>query len=253
MSFWIGKVVAQFLLPPLNVLLVSGIGLALLRRRPRLGRGLLLASWALLYAVSTPLIGRLLLQSLETVPSVPSAARSQPTDVDAIVVLGGGRSCGAPEYGGDTVSATTLERVRYAARLYRRTQMPVLLSGGKPLGGDDTEAELMREVLENELGVPVEWAEAESRTTRENAVMSAPLLHNRGVRGIYLVTHAAHMPRAKRAFERVGLHVVPAPVRFATTCQFTVLDVLPNSAGLTMSRAALHEWLGTLWYRLLSM
>ena len=47
-------------------------------------------------------------------------------------MLGGGVDYGAPEYGGNTVVSSTLVRLRYAARLYRATGKPVLVSGGDP-------------------------------------------------------------------------------------------------------------------------
>ena len=53
----------------------------------------------------------------------------------AIVVLGGGLYFDTPEYGGDTVGGSTLERLRYAATIARKTNLPVLVTGGAGWAG----------------------------------------------------------------------------------------------------------------------
>jgi uncharacterized SAM-binding protein YcdF (DUF218 family) len=103
-----------------------------------------------------------------------------------------------------------LERVRYGARLARLTGLPVLVTGGSVYGGE-TEAKLMREVLELELGVPVQWAESRSRTTHENAKYSADILRAAGIDRIVVVAHGVDMARARAEFEDFGLKVTPAP------------------------------------------
>ncbi len=67
-----------------------------------------------------------------------------------LVALGGGTYPEAPEYGGDTVSTGSLERLRYAALLYRRSGKPILVSGGNPLGHATAEATQMRSLLRDE-------------------------------------------------------------------------------------------------------
>jgi len=54
----------------------------------------------------------------------------QASSAQAIVVLGGGTRRNAPEYGGDTLGALTLERLRYGTVVARVTHLPMLLSGG---------------------------------------------------------------------------------------------------------------------------
>jgi uncharacterized SAM-binding protein YcdF (DUF218 family) len=246
MGFLATKIISAFLLPPLNFLVLGGIGIVLRNRYPRCGHRLILISWLLLYAVSTPLIGRALLQSLEN--TLPLHLNDAAGMADAIVVLSGDRYCNAPEYGGDTVAAQTLERLRYAAKLHRLTGRPILVTGGKPNGGTVPSGFAMQETLVRDFSVPVKWIEDQSKTTLENARFSAPLLRNQGIRSIYLVTHAAHMPRAVAAFEQAGLQVIPAPTGFTRLCALTPLSFLPSSSGLAMSATAMHEWIGRLWY-----
>src|SRR5262245_20637205 len=112
-------------LPPMSLFVAIGIGWMLRRRWPRAGGALILAGLGLLYLLSTPLVARELLRSLESDP-VPDLARAR--EAGAIVVLGADLSSEAPEYGGFSVGALTLERMRYAARLHRQTGLPVLVS-----------------------------------------------------------------------------------------------------------------------------
>jgi uncharacterized SAM-binding protein YcdF (DUF218 family) len=51
------------------------------------------------------------------------------------------------------------------------------------------------------------------------------------------------MPRAAAAFERAGLHVLPAPTGFILPVERDLLEWLPSAYGLQVSRALLREWL----------
>ena len=110
-----------------------------------------------------------------------------------------------------------IERVRYAARIAKVSQLPILISGGSPLSSPPSEAELMAEVMEKDLGVSVRWQEKDSRTTWENATLSAAILKPAGVKRIVLVTQAFHMARARWCFERQGFEVIAAPMGFMST------------------------------------
>ena len=169
MSWTATNLVSAFLLPPLNLILLGALGVLLLKHHPRLGRFLLASTLVLLYLISTPFISETLLQKLET----ESVIDSTDTGAGAIVVLGGGTYFNAVEYGGDTVNRYSLERIRYAARLYQLTGKPILVTGGAPLGNISSEAEQMKAVLENEFRVPVNWVESASNNTHENAYKSS--------------------------------------------------------------------------------
>jgi len=246
MHWLIPKLISAVLLLPLNLLLLGGLGILLLRRRPRLGRTLIIVAWLSLWAFSTPIISSALLHTVERIP--PLRWDQLPPDAEAIVVLGSGTYCQAPEYGEDSVTAYALERLRYAAELYRQTGKPILVTGGK-LNNSTAEATFMKKTLEHDFHVPVQWTEDRSHNTMENARFSYEVLQPRGVTRIYLVTHAAHMPRAQLAFEKAGFQVVPAPTKFTTRCKLTLLDFLPSSYALFASADALYEWIGLLWYQ----
>ncbi|TCS35604.1 uncharacterized SAM-binding protein YcdF (DUF218 family) [Paucimonas lemoignei] len=241
--------VGTILLPPLNLVLLTALGLWLARKRPRLGLSLSACTLAILTVFSTGVGARLLARPLENQnPALTSTAN---LDAQAIVVLGGGRIWDSPEYGGqDIPKMTTLGRLRYGAYLQRATGLPVLVTGGAPDGRTGSEAEMMARVLQDEMHVPVKWIENASDNTAQNAQYSAKILQEAGIQKIALVTDALHMPRARRAFEESGLTVVPAPTAFATTEHTSLKAWLPGATGMQVSYYAMHEWLGLLWYRL---
>lgn len=247
--FLLKKLLTAVLLPPTGPVLLALFGLWLARtaRSQRWRNGgarLAMVSLFSLLVLSLPVVGNALLASLESHPPITPA---QLRRVQAIVILSGGSYFGAPEFGGDTVSNVTLERVRYGAKLARESRLPLLVTGGAPFGGRP-EGESMKAVLEDEFGVPVRWVEAASRDTEESASLSAQLLKARGVTRIALLSHGWHLPRAIPLFERQGLEVTPAPMGFSTSPPSALASFLPG--GLGNSNKALHEYLGQLFNRL---
>ena len=246
--FLLKKLLAAMILPPTGPLLLALCGLWLARAKSARWRagGLWLATISLLVLLllSLPVVGKTLMAPLQPYPPITPAQLRQ---VQAMVILGGGSYYAAPEYGGDTVSHATLERLRYGARLARASGLPLLVTGGAPFGGRP-EGESMREVLEQDFGVKVRWVESVSRDTAENASLSAPMLKAAGVTRIALLSHGWHLPRAVPLFEKQGLEVTPAPAGFSTSAPSLIAGFLPG--GLDNSRQALHEYLGQLYNRL---
>lgn len=255
MSWFVTNFIAAFLLPPLNILLLSLTGLLLWHKHQRASLALLGLSFGLLWLLSTPFVAESMLHTLEY--SSPGFSHSASTSnnvkpVDAIVVLGGGSYFLAPEYAGDTVSSASLQRLRYAATLYRQINKPILLTGGSPLGNSNSEAEQMKYVLEQEFNTPVRWTEEESNNTLESARNCFHLLHESGIKRIALITHAWHMPRSLQAFEAAGFEVIPAPTAYTTRYQTDLMTFLPNANALHDSQIFWHEIIGIVWYRLKS-
>ena len=253
MSWFLTNLIAAFLLPPFSLLLLLALGVSLFYRRPGLARALIFTGSGLLWVASTPYFaeGALHILEAQTVPLDISRPDGQPQTADAIVILGGGTYFHAPEYGGqDTIGDATLVRLRYGAKLQRETDKPILVTGGKPLGNGVSEAQQMREVLEQGFHVPVRWTEDESDNTFENARNAFRILQQADIRKIYLVTHAWHMPRAAGAFLRAGFEVVEAPTAFTTRYRTDLLTFLPNASALYDSEIFVHEIIGMLWYKL---
>ena len=247
MSWLITNFIAAFLLPPLSLLLVFALGIFLLYRCHKLAKPLLLVVFVLLWISSTPYFTEGALHLLET---RTTALDSRYQSADAIVILGGGTYFHAPEYAGqDTVGEQTLLRLRYGAKLQRETGKPILVTGGKPLGNQLSEAQQMRASLEQDFQVPVRWIEGSSDNTFENAHYSFQTLQKVGIKKIYLVTHAWHMPRAADVFRRAGFEVVEAPTAFTTRYRIDLLAFVPCAESLHDSKIFAHEVIGLLWYR----
>jgi uncharacterized SAM-binding protein YcdF (DUF218 family) len=243
----LANVAAGLVLPPGGLILLALLGLILIRRRPRLGRGLALAATLALYAVATPFIATRLLHSIES----PFVDPAQDASGQAIVVLGGGLYSRALEYGADTVNRRSLERVRYAAHLQKRLGKPILVAGGNPTGTDSTEAAEMSIVL-REFGATVAWLENASANTRENARNTGRTLQEAGISRIYLVTHAWHMRRARMAFEHVGFQVIPASIAHVGPLPAKPGYFVPSGGALELSAVFFREVGGLAWYRLQS-
>ncbi len=247
MSWFVTNFIASFLLPPLIFLLLLGLGIILPYRHRKLAKLLIIIAFGSLWGASTPYFAQGALHLLEEHTAVLDSSRQ---NADAIVILGGGTYFSAPEYAGhDTASEATLVRLRYGAKLQRETGKPILVTGGNPLGNSISEAQQMRVALEQDFHVPVRWIEDESDNTFENAHNSFHILQQAGIRKIYLVTQAWHMPRAAEVFRRAGFEVAEAPTAFSTWYRTGLLNFLPQAASLQDSELFLHEIIGLLWYQ----
>ena len=247
------KTLQNLLLPPGLMILLMLAGYLLARRMPHTGKVMLFTGFGLLLLASLPVVADFNLRLLEGDTALSPAELAQPS-AEAIVILCGGRNAQAPEYGGeDTLSRIPLVRARYGAFLHRQTQLPVLITGGNVFTTTTaSEAELMQQALVEDFHVPVHWLETNSRTTWENAVFSQPILEQSNINRIYLVTTAMHMPRAKMAFEAVGLNVVPAPTDFSGRGGdvLSIRNFLPSANALHKNYFFMHEVLGMVWYKL---
>ena len=248
MTWFTTNLLSAFLLPPLNLLLIALAGFFIAHWYPRLGRRMLALALGLLWLCSTPVVADAGLHLLEA-PFQVVDLKSQPAD--AIIVLGGGSYLNAPEYGTDTVGEGTLARLRYAAKLQRASGKPILTSGGRPTSKGIPEAEQMKIALEHDFNVPVRWTEDASGNTLQNARNSYQILHQAGIKRIYLVTHAWHMRRSVIAFQAAGFDVVPAPTQFNHGVP-DLFNFIPSAGGLYSSKIVMHELIGLLWYRLKS-
>jgi len=245
------ELLKNLVLPPASLLLVAVIA-QLVWGRTKVGRGIAVASLLLLYLLSTPMVGDTLLSTLEVFPALP--AEGPLPDAQAIVILSA-ESLATPEYPALSPGAMTLERLRYGAQLWRRTGLPVLVTGGIPTGRPSSLGSVMRQSLADDFNVPVAWVEARAQDTHQNAQRSAEILKANGIVRIFLVTHAWHMPRAKLAFERAGLTVIPAPTA-VTKAAFSlkpggdlgVRDLLPSTKALQSGYFAFHEAAGLAFY-----
>jgi uncharacterized SAM-binding protein YcdF (DUF218 family) len=240
--FFAKKLITALVLPPTGALLITMGGLLLLGRKPRLGRVLAWCGVLTLLALSLPPVS---IGLVTLVGDTAPVDRQQAASAQAIVVLGAGLRRDAVEYGGDTLSRFSLERVRYAALLARDIRLPILVTGGRVYGGR-AEADVMREVLEREYSVPVRWVENQSRNTQENALFSAKLLAHEGISRVLVVSHGMDTRRARREFSAAGLEVISAATDIPSLTIDSPIQLLPSMGALSQSYVALHELFGNL-------
>lgn len=248
-SWLITNLLAAFLLPPLSLVMLGGAGWWLSGRFRWAGRALIMTSIVLLLGLSTGAGSRLLVAPLEN-RSLP-VPNPKMVDAQAIVILGGGRSFAAPEDGErDQPGAQTLARLRHGARLQRLTGLPVLVSGGAPDRGGESEAAVMARTLREDFKIPVRWIEDTSENTAQNAAHAATILREAGIDRVLLVTDAIHMPRAMQIFSKTSLAAIPAATEFRSRKPLSAADFIPSAGSLQTSHYALHEWIGMVWYQL---
>ncbi len=240
-------ILVMLALPPANLPVLAVAGLIVRRWHRRLGELLTAASCVLLLMLSMPFFGGTLLVALEQHLPSDAVPDSKP---GAIVIL----TADIDRYGGDDPGfgpgRLTLDRERAGSALFRRVQLPVLVTGGVLRPGDPPIAAVMTQSLRDDFQIPVRWVESRSHDTCENAEGSARILRANGIGSVYLVTHAWHMRRALLAFHHFGISVIPAPVQIDRYPDLSLSDLLPQVYGWQVTYYALHEWLGYADYAL---
>ncbi len=256
--FVLKKFISGWLMPPALPLLFILMGLLKAwsagARRPRTGRGWVFTGTAILLLSSLGVVSDALVNLTQAgvMPLSPGALKQrmvQPDAPQAIVILGGGvrRDLSEDETDGFAPKQDAQDRLLYAARLARVSELPILLSGGAPIPQTPPEAQVMRRVLERDLGVPVRWIEDRSLDTGENARFSAQMLASAGIQRIVLVTSPSHLQRATLAFVKAGLSVTAAPTAMNPGGGAFWELWVPSAGALRNSTAASHELVGRCW------
>ena len=244
--------VKQLLLPPGILFLLLLLAWWLRRSRPRLAGALFVLGLGGLWLMSLPIVVEWGARVVEREPALAQSEWSTLAErADAIVLLGSGRERGDPAWGGDQPTMIGLERQRYAARLAKASGLPVLTTGGLHYGTPPSEAQIMADSLRDDSGVAVRWKEEQSRTTWENAQMTADILLAQGIKRVVVVTQAWHMPRSVWCFEQAGFEVVPAPVGFLSADNARPFGGwMPEYKSIWQSGLLLNEAVGQIAYSL---
>lgn len=135
-----------------------------------------------------------------------AAGQSDPDRADAAIVLGAAVAGSEP-------TPVFEERLRHAVDLYRTQQVQLLImTGGTGPGDSLAESEAARRWAIAH-GVPAGdiITEAQSHTTKQNLVNAMPLLEQRGVNRVLVVSDPLHMRRALRMAADLGLDAHPSP------------------------------------------
>jgi uncharacterized SAM-binding protein YcdF (DUF218 family) len=225
------------------------VGFLLARRRPAASRLWVGASLLLLLLLGWRALPDRLMHGLETWYAPASQA---PSAYAGVVVLGGALERASVQRGREDVQLNAhAERLTEAVALARMyPTLPVIFTGGCVDTGEGcvAEAELARRFFTH-MGLAPDRVqyEAASRTTYENAVLTAQLPGVDKKLPWLLLTSAWHMPRAVAAFRAQGWNVTPWPVDFRSN-ENTPWSAYSLTKGVDQWQFALHETLGLLAY-----
>ena len=245
MSFIALKLLEACLCPS-TIILAAAIAGFLLRRSRHASAGtvLLAASLAVQAVIFVFPVDIWVLAPLED--RIPRLIQP-PARVTGIVVLGGAvnqvttEARGIPSLNG---AAERMTDFVARARQYPDAILAFTGGSGRIVNGSLTEADVAR-ALFDQLGLdrPITY-ESRSRTTHENAIDLARILHPQPGQTWLLITSADHMPRALAEFRAAGWPVVPDPVAYKTAHSFaaSVSGGFPDR--LSRIDEAAHEWLG---------
>lgn len=217
-------------------------------------RRLVISSLLLLVTISSPLVAKPLIGSLESWYHPPQLT---PSDrFDAIVVLGGGINEKGSLRPTTEPSSYSRNRVTCGVDLYQQGYATTMvLTGGdsRVFGTGLIEAVEMQHWAVR-LGVPesATKVDTEARNTYENATGTKRLL---GPASILLVSSASHLPRAVSTFTKQGFRVTPAPCDYVSQHlpreswnNVDLFDFLPNDTALRQTGEAVEEVAGIVVY-----
>ena len=246
--FFIGKLLTILMLP--TALMIEGAVLGLLLRRRRLGRGLLVLAIAAQAACLLLPVDAWSIRPLED--RFPAIA-VPPDNVDGIVVLGGAiddltsRDRDAPTL---NWAANRMTGFVELSRRYPHAKLVFTGGSGAIEQGLANESDYAR-ILFEQLGLPADRVmfEDKSRTTRENALYTAALVHPQPGERWVLLTSASHMPRAIGVFRQTGWSMLAWPVGYHSRDR---IAGYPQSLGQKLATLdwAAHEWIGLVAYYL---
>jgi uncharacterized SAM-binding protein YcdF (DUF218 family) len=249
--------VFEIIIAPLFIsLLMLAIGEAVLfrhyRRFSRLERGgclLLSVSTGTLLIASLPIVASALLYSLERQyrePTVPDLANA-----DAVVVLSGGYVRGR-DPSQDRLAENTYFRVLCGVDAFKASPAAWLIMSGRADEVRHTRMVDLMRGLAVEHGVPQEkiLLEPFSRNTFEHPRELRKFDQIDETDTIAVATDAWHLPRAIGEFKRYFQRVTPIPCGIHSRPTVGLGALLPQVEALELTATMMHEYIGSVWYRI---
>ncbi|MDF2635733.1 MAG: hypothetical protein K0R78_2607, partial [Pelosinus sp.] len=158
---------ASFLLPP-GIFLIAFmvIAISLWKKQERSFAKALAGITIVFYLLSTGYVSEILLGSLESRYEPPSELAG-----DAVIMLGGGATADTQDVDGlGNLGGSAANRLLTAARLQKKLDLPIILSGGQVYSDSGREAQISKRTLLS-LGIPEDkiLIEDQSLNTKQNA------------------------------------------------------------------------------------
>lgn len=251
---FIASSLLSFATQPLSwVLILLAFGLLWMRRSPKVGRQLCQAALVVLLLIGWQLPVDALLRQLEAAAPAPDPNASLKEFV-GIVVLGGAleRSEMWQQPGRIALNSAGERMIVPVGLILRHPHLKLVFTGGEGnlRRGAFTEADRAKLFFDSMAVDPARISyESKSRTTFENATLTAAMPGIDKQQRWLLLTTAAHMPRSLGVFRAAGWNVTPYGVDYRTPNE-------PNWTGYSLAigaeqwHYALHEIIGFWAYRL---
>lgn len=234
-----------------TALLLAAIWIARRPKSPAARR--FLFAVAMFYAIASAYAVPATVTRILTVGYHPFVASEKPPGQVALVALGSGAlAIQGWEDRRDLITGIGAARVLETVRVFRLIDPAIVISsGGSPSPDDDSQPSglNMRDELVR-LGIPESRiiVEVESSNTREEARVVTPILRERGIQQMVLVTSDSHMRRALGIFRVYGWNAVPAIAPDPNFRSSWGDWLIPSGAGLEFSRQVSREMLGIPYY-----
>lgn len=238
---FLSKFIASWLLPP-GIFILILVYFAYRWRRNSVSK-LLLFFAGLLCILSVPALSGRMMHALEYryIPTV--------TKVDAVIVLGGGFTKGAPDiFGMGSLSGGSSQRFMAGFQLQEQLGVPVIYTGYP-----EEEANLFEQWAMKYCTSDVKIIlEKQAKNTKQHPFYLLPIMKKENFKRVAVVTNAYHMERSmvnfRRSFEPNGIEVIPYPCGYYTDPEFTMewFEYFPCLHGFALSWVFFHECLGIL-------
>ncbi|WP_158299501.1 YdcF family protein [Paenibacillus antri] len=220
----------------------------MLRKRTRVHL-LILFFLVSFYASTISLVSDTILGRLEQLYEPPQNIQGE-----AIIVLAGGATLDTLGAGGPgDPSGETANRLLAAAALYKKLDIPIIISVGKVYPDTGFEAMVSKNWLVA-MGIPENkvWVENKSRNTEDNIKYVKSILDENKITEPILVTSALHMARSVQHFEEEGIEIIPYPTGYMVSKSLKLYPerFLPSYEAVNKLGHALKEYLGLLLLRI---
>lgn len=228
------------------------------RGKKRIARLLLGLTLLWLYLISTPFLPDKLMASLEN--QYPPVKITMGKDVSVnskdtmvhILVLGSGYTFDNRLSYCAQLNTTGLARLTEGIRLHRLLPGSKLIFSGYA-GNQPLPQAVVTALAAQELGIDSSITATISEPWNTKSEAAEYLKRFGTAYKLYLVTDAAHMPRAISHFRNTGLNPIPAPTNFNirhNNISHNYTDFFPSSGNIRYMEIVFQEYLGMIWAKM---
>lgn len=244
---------SQLIMPlPLLWIALLFIVFFLLIKKKKTAKRLTWIALAWLFLISTPFLPDALLKPLENkYPTLTKTTLERIKKPTNVLVLGAGFVNDLKLSPNDQLAETALSRLAEGIRIYNILPQSILITSGYGNREETTSAEVMAKTALL-LGVDSSRLFMQEKPTRtlEEAMEYQSLFAD--TCQLIVVTSAIHMPRSMYLFRKVGLNPMAAPTHhlYKKSEAPDPYYAFPSSKHIKKMEAAIHEYVGLLWYKL---